>query len=202
MLDKIVACKPKSIFDIVPSEMFQFDINTDYAQSGNCWEWSYALAKAIQPTSYIEIGTRFGYSFIPTLIGGGDNLKTALGIDLEEYGNNSEVEKNIKKYYSGACKWNLVHADSQQMSELPHFADLIYVDGCHTYDCKMHDLRLTIGHCKYVFIDDASYLVDVKRAIHDFIDEVGVDGWGKKSLIEWAAFIPCFRGAYLIKYNI
>ena len=200
MIDKIIACKPKSIFDIIPEEMFAFDFATDYLRSGECFEWNYAIAKAIQPKTYLEMGVRFAYSFLPTLLAS-EQLEFALGLDLETYGNNTVAIENIKKYYHGPAKWSIVNVDTQTLPELPQFYDLITIDACHDYDCKMRDLRLTIGKCTYVVIDDVDYLVDVRKATNDFLKEVGSDGWGKKSQIEWAAYLPTFRGTCLIKYK-
>ena len=200
MIDSILQNKPDSIFDILPEELFEFDINTDYARSGSCWEFNYAIAKSIQPKSYCEIGVRFGYSLIPTLVAA-PSLEYALGIDLEEYGSNSATKANLEKYYHGNCEVQLEHADSQLITELPQFFTLINIDGNHSYEGKMHDLNLAIGHCRYLLIDDYNYLVDVKRAIHDWLDIVGADGWGKQSLIEWACYIPTFRGSYLVKFK-
>lgn len=200
MIDQILANKPDSIFDILPEELFAMDLDTNYARSGNCWEWNYAVAKTIQPTSYLEIGVRFGYSLLPTLVAA-PSLTYALGMDLEEYGSNSATKSNLEKYYHGDCNVQLEHIDSQQVTELPQYFTLINVDGCHTTACKMHDLRLAQNYCKYLLIDDYSYLPDVKRAIINWLDEVSVDGWGKPSLIEWALHLPTFRGSYLVKFK-
>lgn len=211
MIDQIIAYKPDSIFNVVPRECFNHDENTDYLHSGNCFEWNYAVAKAIRPKSYLEVGVRFGYSFIPTLYGGMPSLRIAIGWDLETYGNNQIARQNIKNYgpsytfgdgYGNLCGITIEHQDSQKIQELPQFFDLIYIDGCHDYDCKMHDLRLTVGKCKYVYLDDYDYLVDVRRATDDFMREVGTDGWGKSSIIEWAAYLPTFRGSWIIKYKV
>jgi hypothetical protein len=199
MIDQIIANKPKSIFEHIPEEyFFKYDVQP-YVSSGNYYEWMYAISKTIQPTSFLEIGVRFGFSFLPVLLGS-HKLKYAHGWDLETYGNVAFSREQLKEYYHGDCIWDIAHADSQQIKELPHFYDLINIDGCHDYDCKMHDLRLTVGKCKYVIIDDYDYLSEVKRAIIDFIDEVG-ESWGKTSKIEWATYIPTFRGSMLIKYK-
>ena len=200
MINQIITNKPDSIFDILPEELFAMDLNTDYARSGNCWEWNFAIAKAIQPTSYMEAGVRFGYSLIPTLVAA-PSLTYALGLDLEEYGSNSATEANLKKYYTGDCNVHLEHVDTQSLTELPQYFTLINIDACHTESCKMHDLRLAQRYCKYLLIDDYAYLPDVKRAIINWLDEVSSDGWGKPSLIEWATLIPSFRGSYLVKFK-
>lgn len=201
MLDKILACKPDSIFDIVPRQMFATDEATNYLASGNCFEWSYAVAKAIQPTSYLEIGVRYAYSFLPTLLGA-PSLTRAVGMDLETYGDINVAKSNITTHYNGNCAWEILHVDSQQLQTLPEWYDLINIDGCHDYECKLHDLRLTLGKCQWVIIDDYDYLVDVRKAVNLFLQENGSDGWGKPSRIAWWSYLPTFRGSILIKYNV
>ena len=201
MIDSIIANKPNSIFDVVPRELFVADFDTAYLDSGNYWEWNYAIAKTIQPKTYLEVGVRFSYSFIPTLLGS-ESLEYALGYDLETYGNISHAKDNIEKYYKGSCKCELQHVDSQQIAELPQFFDLINIDGEHTVIGKMHDLHLTIDHCKYVIVDDYDYLRDVRVAVDWFLKEYGGNGWGRQSIIEWATYIPTFRGSMMIKYHV
>ena len=200
MIDKIIANKPDSIFDIIPEAMYAMDLNTNYARSGTCWEYNYAISKAIQPKSYLEIGCRYGGSLVPSMIAS-EELEYAEAWDIEQYGDNAISSANVRQYYTGHAKWEINKINSQEIQELPRWFDLIFIDGDHSYEGKMHDLRMTVGKCKYVFIDDASYLVDVKRAIYTFIDEIGADGWGRKSIIDWATYIPCFRGGYIIKYS-
>ena len=172
----------------------------DYSVSGNCEEWLYAVAKATRPTSFLEIGVRFAFSFLPVLYGAQETLKYAEGWDLETYGNLEVATRNIKEHYTGNTEWVLKHLDSQQISELPQFYDFVNIDGCHDYECKMHDLRLTVGHARYVLVDDFDYLTQVRKAILDFLAEVGQYGT-KESLIEWAAYLPTFRGSFLFKYK-
>lgn len=201
MIDELIKNKPDSIFDVLPEELFAFDLDTNYGRSGDCWEFDYAIAKTIQPTSYLELGVRFAYSFLPVLLGAGDSLQKAKGLDLEVYGNNAVSVENIRKYYKGNCEWDIQHCDTQKLTELDQFYTLVKIDACHDYQAKIHDLNLTIGHAKYVWIDDVDYLVDVRRAVFDWLSGVGADGWGRKSLIEWACYIPCFRGGMLVKYK-
>jgi len=185
--------KPKSIHDIIPSEFFTKYDNWDYVWSGNCFEWYYALSKIIQPKSFMEIGVRFGFSFLPTLLGS-TNLEYALGWDLETYGNNEAAKENIKKYYTGNCIWELQHIDSQQMSELPQFFDLVSIDGCHDYECKIHDLNIVSKNSLYTIIDDYDYHPQVRDA---------VTYWMKNNIekIEWSLYIPSFRGTQLIRFK-
>lgn len=192
-IDEFYSNKPKSIHDIIPSTFFTKYDNWDYVWSGNCFEWYYALAKTLQPRSFMEIGVRFGFSFLPTLLGS-DQLTYALGWDLETYGNNTIAKENITEYYSGNCTWELKHVDSQQMSELPQFFDLVSIDGCHDYGCKIHDLDIVSKNSLYTIIDDYDYHADVRSAVND---------WMRNNIekIEWSLYFPSFRGSQLIKFK-
>ena len=194
LLAQLIKEKPESIHNVIPSEFFTKYDNWDYIWCKNYYEWNYAIAKVLQPKSFLEIGVRFGFSFLPTLIGS-KNLEYAVGWDLETYGNNQIANDNIRTYYKGVCNWEIKHIDSQQINELPQFFDLINIDGCHDYDCKVHDLKLAMKKCKWVTIDDYDYHSEVRRAVDDFIKEFGEN-------IEEEIYIPTFRGTKLIKFKV
>jgi hypothetical protein len=194
MIEQIIAAKPDSIFDVIP-EAFITDLDKyDYVYSGNCFEWYYAIGKVLKPESFIEIGVRFGFSFLPTMVGADESLDYALGWDLETYGNNEIATNNIAKYYTGKAKWELKHIDSQSVNELPQRFDLISIDGCHDYHCKVHDLDLAAKFCKWAILDDFDYHNDVRKS---------TDDWMRRNvkLIEYAAYIPTFRGSMLFKFK-
>lgn len=193
MIKELFANKPDSIFDIIPQEFFTKYDKYDYTLSGNCFEWYYAIAKTIQPKTFLEIGVRFGFSFLPTLVGS-EKLEYALGWDLETYGNNDIANSNIKEYYKGNCKWELQHIDSQEKKELPQFFDLVSIDGCHDYSCKIHDLKLAMNKSHYAILDDYDYHTDVRNSTNQFMHD------NVKS-IDWALYIPTFRGTMLIKFK-
>jgi hypothetical protein len=193
IIKEIFEQKPKSIHDIIPSEFFTKYDSYDYVWSGNCFEWYYAISKVLKPKNFLEIGVRFGFSFLPTLLGN-DKLEYALGWDLETYGNNAIANENISKYYNGNCKWEILHIDSQQQTELPTFFDLVSIDGCHDYECKIHDLEIAMKQSKYVILDDYDYIPDVRMATNSFLIKY-------KDNIEWNEYIPTFRGSQLIKFQ-
>ncbi len=192
-IQKLFDAKPNSIHDIIPSEFFTKYDSYDYIWSGNCFEWYYAIAKIIQPKTFMEIGVRFGFSFLPTLIGS-ESLEYALGWDLETYGNNQIANENIGLYYNGHCKWEIHHVDSQNEKDLPQFFDLVSIDGCHDYKCKIHDLNMTMRNSKYVILDDYDYHTDVRNSVSQFMRD-------NANHIEWALYIPTFRGSQLIKFK-
>ena len=193
LLVEIYKHKPNSIHDVIPSEFFTKYDSYDYVWSGNCFEWYYAVAKALQPKTFMEIGVRFGFSFLPTLLGS-DTLESALGWDLETYGNNQIANENIGKYYKGSATWEIKHIDSQLETELPARFDFISIDGCHDYECKIHDLKMAMTKTTYCLLDDYDYHSYVKQAIDDFLRDYS-------DYIEWSEYIPTFRGSYLIKFK-
>lgn len=193
LLEDIYAAKPESIHDVIPSQFFTKYDSYDYVWSKNCFEWYWALGKVINPKTFLEIGVRFGFSFLPT-IQTSANLEYALGWDLETYGNNTIARENIGEYYKGNAKWEILKINSQEQTELPQYFDLVSIDGCHDYDCKIHDLKLCIGKCGYAIIDDYDYHNDVRRGVDFFLNEY-------KEFIEWNEYIPTFRGSQLIKYK-
>jgi FkbM family methyltransferase len=194
LLSQIIKEKPESIHDIIPSEFFTKYDNWDYIWCKNYYEWNYAIAKVLKPKTFLEIGVRFGFSFLPTLLGS-EQLEYALGWDLETYGNNTVATTNIGTYYKGSCKWNVSHIDSQEQTELPQFFDLVNIDGCHDYTCKIHDLKLAIKKSKWILIDDYDYHSEVRRAVDDFIKEF-------EHSIKQHIYIPTFRGTKLIEVKI
>jgi hypothetical protein len=193
LLVEIYKHKPASIHDVIPSEFFTKYDSYDYVWSGNCFEWYYAVAKALQPKTFMEIGVRYGFSFLPTLLGS-DKLEYALGWDLETYGNNQIANENIGKYYKGSAAWEIKHIDSQLETELPAKFDFISIDGCHDYECKIHDLKMAMTKTSYCLLDDYDYHSYVKQAIDDFLRDCS-------DYIEWSEYIPTFRGSYLIKFK-
>jgi len=193
IIKEIIEAKPASIHDVIPSEFFTKYDSYDYVWSGNCFEWYWALGKVLKPKTFMEIGVRFGFSFLPT-IQSSPNIEYALGWDLETYGNNQIANENIGKYYTGGAKWEIQHVDSQLETELPQFFDLISIDGCHDFDCKVHDLKMCIGKCHYVILDDYDYHQDVRNSTDAFLRDYAEH-------IEWNEYLPTFRGSQLIKFK-
>ena len=193
IISAIYAAKPDSIHDVIAPEFFTRYDKYDYVFSGNCFEWYWGLGKALQPKSFLEIGVRFGFSFLPT-IQSSEKLEYALGWDLETYGNNQIANDNIGRHYTGKAAWEIQHVDSQGIFELPQHFDLVSIDGCHDYDCKIHDLKLCIGKCNYVILDDYDYHNDVRTSTDYFLREF-------RQHIEWNEYIPTFRGSQLIKFK-
>ena len=75
------------------------------------------------------------------------------------------------------------------------YHDIIHIDGDHSYDGKLKDLKLTIGACKIVIIDDYLEFDDVNKSTNDFISY-------NKDLIENTYVLDNHpRGTMIIEYK-
>jgi len=198
MKNEILKLKPKSIFDVV-DESFYFEknirVHEEYIKGGNYYEVYYAISKHFQPSSILEIGVRFGYSLYP-MIKASDSLKFARGYDIDEYEKDSVniAHKAIESRIDSDIDFEIQIQDSQQLTELDRSYDLIHIDGNHTYEGKVHDLRLTLGKSKVVVVDDYNFLPHVKQAVDFFVKE-------NQDKIEKTDLIESFRGTFLIVYK-
>jgi len=193
MIDELFKNKPNSIHDVIPSTFFTKYDSYDYIWSGTCYEWYWAVAKTIKPKTFMEIGVKLGFSFLSTLAAT-DTIEYALGWDLQTYGSDhNEISRaNITEYYKGTSRWEILHMDSQAQSELPQFFDLVSIDGCHDYNCKIHDLNIAAKNCRYIILDDYDYLPNVRNSVSQWMRD-------NVKIIDWALYIPTFRGSQLIK---
>ncbi len=193
LCSEVLALCPASIHTLIPEIFFAKYDKNDYVYSGNCFEIYYGLSQLVKPSSFLEIGVRFGFSFLPLMMGS-PHLEYAKGYDNEEYGNNAIATENIKTHYWGSAQFDIENVNTQTLEKLDRFYDLISIDGDHSYNGKLHDLALTIGHCTYVILDDYDYHSDVRRAVDAFVAE-------HRDKMEAAEYIPSFRGSFLIKYK-
>ena len=72
--------------------------------------------------------------------------------------------------------------------------DLIHIDGSHIYEDKVHDLKLTLGRCNVVVIDDYDFIDDTKKAVDEFID------LNRKYILN-VTHVKSFRGTMVIEYK-
>jgi predicted O-methyltransferase YrrM len=198
MKEEIEKLKPNSIHDIITPNFF-FELGTghdEYLKSGRYYEYYYAISKYYQPKSILEIGVRYGYS-LGSMIKGSDNIQKVLGLDIDAYEKNSLkiAEENIKTNINPNIEYEFLLKSSHEFSELPDFYDIIHIDGDHSYEGKVQDLNLTIGHCKVVIVDDYNndYFLDViKNATNNFVEK-------NKEYIKNTYFLDSARGTFIIE---
>ncbi len=172
MKEKVLNLIPSSILDKVDSKFFieiEQEQHQSYIKSGNYYENYYALSSYYQPKSILEIGVRYGYS-LGSMISASNVIEKVTGIDNDEYslGSLDIAKDNIKKYINSNIELNFSLQDSHKIEKL-EYHDMIHIDGDHSYDGKLQDLKLTINACKVVIIDDYLEFVDVNKSTNDFI---------------------------------
>jgi 2-polyprenyl-3-methyl-5-hydroxy-6-metoxy-1,4-benzoquinol methylase len=153
MIEKILNIKNSIQFDFrdfacPDDELFYlFDEWVDH------YRLKYAICKAINPRSILEIGVRYGYSAIAFLHACKD--ATYLGID-----NNSDAYGGVV----GAVEWakkvtekyhaEYLIADTQQMTSLPGGPyDFIHIDGQQDGDGTFHDLEIAMKRGSWILVD-------------------------------------------------
>lgn len=217
IIESITQLKPKSIFDVVEKNFFveEDDVNGpsaghDYLRCGNYYEVYYAISKFYQPETIFEIGVRYGYSLY-SLVKGSDKIKYVLGYDIDEeiYSNRKWISEKLdidldkvssvniaksqlQKFCSGV-EVNIEKQNSQEVTELDGFMDLIHIDGDHSYEGKVHDLEITKQKGKVVVIDDYSHIGEVRNATDRFVRD-------NASVIKNHYLLDSFRGTYIIEY--
>lgn len=146
----------------------------------NHYPFMYGLGKAVKPGSYLEIGTRYGYSMVSIGAGARDSLRSITSIDLQEYeGMSQDYAKDnlLSTGFSGKYEF---FAGSSHDAEIKNkvkgkLYDLVFVDGDHSYEGALDDILYywgNVGPGKFMIIDDVLWQVfsngkKVLRAVKD-----------------------------------
>lgn len=170
--EHILRCKPFSIFDWVPPEVFieRTEKGHEYISGGHCYEWKYAVAKYLQPRSICEIGVRYGYSLCCFAVAS-PMVNDIVGIDSEIYkpGSNAMAMRNLETVTN--VKPTLIKRSSIEIQGIGHY-DLVHIDGSHNYENCLHDLNLA-RHSGAILVDDVDKCDDDRRACVKWIEEQG-----------------------------
>jgi predicted O-methyltransferase YrrM len=137
----------------------------------------YAIAKMIQPRTILEVGVRFGYGAY-SFLEGADTFATYCGLDADEpsWGPYPGIprewaEAQLKKRFP-RCLINTRKFDTQsdETGRLGlSFADLIHIDGDHSYEGALHDMETFWPLCHNVMVvDDTNEIADVRNAVKTF----------------------------------
>jgi len=169
------------------------------AQYRDYYRVKYAIAKAIQPKTIIEIGVRAGYSAWAFLTA--CPKATYYGFDAENGnhgGNGGPYSWWAQRILSERGFRFKVFApyDTQCHGKLPKSADFYHVDGDHTTDGVYHDMKICFDDMdvgSYMLIDDYNY-------VEAAAVRVGVDRWLDKHhhYVSWSHY-PSLRGEVLVR---
>jgi len=145
----------------------------------------YGLSKFLQPGSYLEIGTRYGYSLVSIYLGAKNSLGLITSIDLEEYENKSQnyaKENILSAGYSGKYEFLTGSSHDPKIKEKVRgkLYDLVCVDGDHSYEGALDDIISywnNVRPGKFMIVDDVLWQVfsngkKVLRAVKDGLDSL------------------------------
>lgn len=137
------------------------------------YETLHTLAGTLAPKTIVEIGVRAGYSGLTFLDASPEC--TITGIDFygnekttNTHGGRAEFVEHARKILP-EDRYTLVVGNSQQMAELPK-ADLVYIDGDHTFDGCSHDLELAAKAASWILVDDYDSISTVRQACDQWAD--------------------------------
>jgi hypothetical protein len=121
----------------------------------------------VRPKRVIEIGTRCGYSLVAFAIAAPEARYYCFdgATDPDSFDCLAHWASVVERWVIDA---SLVVVDTKHVRSLPP-ADFAHVDGDHSFDGALRDLRL-VSHCKTILADDCCN-PEVKRAVVQFAAE-------------------------------
>lgn len=147
----------KSILHTLPQTLT--DIGSDWFEAPNGYPWYAKICKIINPETYLEIGTRVGYSLI-SCIDASDNIKKVYWCDNESFASNSNLltTLNLEYYLSEHPEKHIDYEFTSNDMDLYNYADkdidLVFIDTPH-YQMYNHLLHThLIKNKKCVLMDD------------------------------------------------
>lgn len=142
------------------------------------WHWEeyypryVAWSKLVKPRAILEMGVRYGYTALALLAPLAEARPLFVGIDNESYvpGSLAVASQLLAIHAPWASVRLLKQSTCQELQEAPGEFDLIHVDGDHSYEGALLDLRLALDRLAPggVIIVDDWLDPDVKRACAEF----------------------------------
>lgn len=143
------------------------------------YETKWRIAERLQPGSILEIGVRAGYSAFVFMRSVWPRGVRYLGIDngLCDAEARREYLAHARKLLEG---WDarLWIVDAGSLRAFPDGPDgdswkLIHVDGDHSYDGCLHDVRCAAAVGRHILVDDYDTSEDIRRACATFLASDG-----------------------------
>ncbi len=153
MIDKIFEIKKNVDFDFRKYTYgndplkYLFDEWVDY------YKLKFAICKAIDPKSILEIGVRYGYGAITFLNACPDASYLGIDNNSDTFGASIGAIKWAKEITKGFNVEFLI-ANTQELKEFPgDYFDLIHIDGQQDGDGTYRDLELALGKGYFILVD-------------------------------------------------
>lgn len=192
MLEKILKIKKETGFDFrefaKPDDelAYLFDEWVDY------YKLKYAICRAVEPKSILEIGVRYGYSALSFLKAAEDASYVGLDNDSSAFGGSVGAINWAKKITTGYNAQFLL-ADTQKFTALPgSYYDLIHIDGQQDGDGTFHDMEMALEKGRYILVDGYFWSRENLLSSTFFLEKY-------RNFIEYAIIMPGYAGEILIK---
>ena len=192
MIEKILRIKQETKFDFRTFAFPEDPLSYLFSDWVDYYRMKYAICRAIEPKSILEIGVRYGYSTIAFLCASKEAYY--LGID-----NNSSTYGGVV----GAIDWakkiteefnaEFLIADTQTMTSFPgECYDFIHIDGQQDGDGTFHDLKLALEKGSYILLDGYFWSKENMLSSTYFVAKY-------RHFIEHIILLPGYAGDLLIK---
>lgn len=164
-----------SVWQNVDAQKYRsLDYHQQLVQLGDNYPHLERIAAQYQPSSLLEIGSFIGCSLV-SLISGSENLTQISVVDNESYLKNSNriCEANVREFVDRHVDRSVDVSFFKSCNKLPTDCfDMINVDGGHTYQWALMDLRFAFDlNPKVILIDDTILIPAVKQAVDDFCEQ-------------------------------
>jgi 2-polyprenyl-3-methyl-5-hydroxy-6-metoxy-1,4-benzoquinol methylase len=192
MLDKIHSTYNDILFNFRVYAYPNDELSYLFSEWVPYYRMKYAIVKALEPKSILEIGVRYGYSAITFLSAVPDAQYLGIDNDTDTFGGSKgaiQWAKKITKNYNAV----FFIANTQEMAVLPgEYYDLIHIDGQQDGDGTFHDLELALPKAKWILVDGFFWSKENMLSTTYFLEKY-------KQFIEYTIIIPSYAGDLLIK---
>lgn len=158
------------------------------------YRMKWAISKAIEARSILEIGVRYGYSAHAFL--SGSPQAEYIGVDADEPsfgGDIGAVDWAREALQKEGFSVEIIKSNTQKWSRLPDGCyDLVHVDGQQDGDGTYHDLDMAIMQSKYILVDGYHWTRQNFLAVNEWL-------WNNRAAVEFSINIPGYAGDLLIR---
>ncbi len=197
MINKILDFYKNTDYDFRKFAFASDPLKNRFNEWVDYYRMKWAISKAINAQSILEIGVRYGYSAHAFL--SASPQARYIGIDADEPSFGGDV---------GAVDWakealrkedfliEIIKDNTQKWSRLPDGCyDLVHVDGQQDGDGTYHDLDIAITQSKYILVDGYHWTRQNFLTVNEWL-------WNNRAAIEFSINIPGYAGDLLIRSKI
>lgn len=194
MISKILDCYKNANYDF---RQFAFEadpLKNRFNEWVDYYRMKWAISKAIEAKTILEIGVRYGYSAHAFL--SGSPQARYIGVDADEPyfgGDKGAVDWAREALRKEGFSVEIIKSNTQKWSRLPDGCyDLVHVDGQQDGDGTYHDLDMAIMQSKYILVDGYHWTRQNFLAVNEWL-------WNNRAAVEFSINIPGYAGDLLIR---